>query len=395
MTTENLLRLRPQEDRRLRAGHLWVFNNEVNVAVTPIKGMHPGSMVRIEDCRSGFLGWGYVNPASLICARLLSRSRTQPDAEWILGRLKEALSLRERLYPTSHYRLIFGEGDGLPGLVVDRYGDQLVAQVSTAGMEQLWPVVMQCLQDLLSPKGIFLRNDTSSRELEGLDQYVKEAAGSVPEFGEVLEGDCRFKVPLKDGQKTGYFFDQRKNRDGMLKYVKGARVLDVFSYLGAWGVRAAKAGAASVTCIDSSARVGEWITENAKLNGVDIEVRIQDAFEAMSELDQSGERFDVVLLDPPAFIKKRKDLKTGLAAYEKINQQAVRLLSPGGILVSSSCSFHLSQEDLRKAIVKALRRTDQRGQLLEVGGQGPDHPVHPAIPETAYLKSFVCRILPR
>ncbi|MDH3401526.1 MAG: RlmI/RlmK family 23S rRNA methyltransferase, partial [Chromatiales bacterium] len=232
MTTENLLRLRPQEDRRLRAGHVWVFNNEVNVAVTPIKGMQPGSMVRIEDCRSGFLGWGYVNPASLICARVLSRSKTPPDADWIRARLEEALELRERLYPTPHYRLVFGEADSLPGLVVDRYGDQLVAQVTTAGMEVLWPMVMEALQDLLSPKGILLRNDTSSRELEGLEQYVKVAAGEVPEFGEALEGECRFKVPLKDGQKTGYFYDQSKNRDSFLKYVKGASVLDVFSYLG-------------------------------------------------------------------------------------------------------------------------------------------------------------------
>jgi 23S rRNA (cytosine1962-C5)-methyltransferase len=395
MTTENLLRLRPQEDRRVRAGHLWVFNNEVNVAVTPIKGLQPGSMVRIEDCRSGFLGWGYVNPASLICARVLSRSRAQPDAEWVRGRLREALALRERLYPTPHYRLIFGEGDGLPGLVVDRYGDLLVAQVTTAGMEVMWPMVMQCLVDLLSPRGILLRNDTSSRELEGLDQYVRVAFGEVPEFGEVLEGDCRFRVPLKDGQKTGYFYDQRKNRDAVLKYVRGARVLDVFSYLGAWGVRAARAGAASVTCVDSSARAGDWIAENARINGVDIQVRIQDAFEALSSLEQSGELFDVVLLDPPAFIKKRKDQKTGMAAYEKINQQGLRLLAPGGILVSSSCSFHLAQEDLRKIVVKCLRRTDQRGQLLETGGQGPDHPLHPAIPETAYLKSLVCRVLPR
>jgi 23S rRNA (cytosine1962-C5)-methyltransferase len=395
MTTENLLRLRPQEDRRLRAGHLWVFNNEVNVAVTPIKGFKPGTMVRIEDCRSGFLGWGYVNPASLICARVLSRSKTQPDADWVRGRLQEALSLRERIYPTPHYRLVFGEGDGLPGLVVDRYADQLVAQVTTAGMELMWPMVMQCLQELLSPKGILLRNDTSSRELEGLDQYVKVAAGTVPEFGEVVEGECRFQVPLKDGQKTGYFYDQRKNRDGVLKYVKGSRVLDVFSYLGAWGVRAAKAGAASVTCVDSSARAGEWTAENARLNGVDIQVRTQDAFEALSALDQAGERYDVVLLDPPAFIKKRKDLKVGTTAYEKINQAGLRLLSPGGILATSSCSFHLAQEDLRKIVVKCLRRTDQRGQILEIGGQGPDHPVHPAIPETAYLKSMVCRVLPR
>ncbi len=395
MTTENLLRLRPQEDRRLRAGHVWVFNNEVNVAVTPIKGMQPGSMVRIEDCRSGFLGWGYVNPASLICARVLSRSKTPPDADWIRARLEEALELRERLYPTPHYRLVFGEADSLPGLVVDRYGDQLVAQVTTAGMEALWPMVMEALQDLLSPKGILLRNDTSSRELEGLEQYVKVAAGDVPEFGEALEGECRFKVPLKDGQKTGYFYDQSKNRDSFLKYVKGARVLDVFSYLGAWGVRAAKAGAASVTCVDSSARAGDWIRDNVALNGVECEVLVKDAFDALRDLEKAGERFDVVVLDPPAFIKKRKDQKAGTTAYERINQMGLKLLKPGGILVSCSCSFHLSQDDLRKAVVKSLRRTDQRGQLLEVGGQGPDHPVHPAIPETAYLKSLVLRVLPR
>lgn len=395
MTTENLLRLRPQEDRRLRAGHVWVFNNEVNVAVTPIKGLQPGSMVRIEDCRSGFLGWGYVNPASLICARLLSRSKAMPDAQWIRARLQEALELRERLYPTPHYRLVFGEADSLPGLVVDRYGDQLVAQVTTAGMEALWPMVMEALQDLLSPAGILLRNDTSSRELEGLEQYVKVAAGDVPEFGEVLEGECRFKVPLTDGQKTGYFYDQRNNRDSFLKYVKGARVLDVFSYLGAWGVRAAKAGADSVTCVDSSARAGDWIRENAALNGVDVEVLVKDAFDAMRDLEKAGELFDVVVLDPPAFIKKRKDQKAGMAAYERINQMGLKLLRPGGILVSCSCSFHLSQDDLRKTVVKSLRRTDQRGQLLEVGGQGPDHPVHPAIPETAYLKSLVLRVLPR
>ncbi len=395
MTTENLLRLRPQEDRRLRAGHVWVFNNEVNVAVTPIKGMQPGSMVRIEDCRSGFLGWGYVNPASLICARVLSRSKTPPDADWIRARLEEALELRERLYPTPHYRLVFGEADSLPGLVVDRFGDQLVAQVTTAGMEALWPMVMEALQDLLSPKGILLRNDTSSRELEGLEQYVKVAVGDVPEFGEALEGECRFKVPLKEGQKTGYFYDQSKNRDSFLKYVKGARVLDVFSYLGAWGVRAAKAGAASVTCVDSSARAGEWIRDNAALNGVECEVLVKDAFDALRDLEKAGERFDVVVLDPPAFIKKRKDQKAGTTAYERINQMGLKLLKPGGILVSCSCSFHLSQDDLRKAVVKSLRRTDQRGQLLEVGGQGPDHPVHPAIPETAYLKSLVLRVLPR
>lgn len=395
MSSDNRLRLRKQEERRVRAGHLWVFNNEVDVAATPIKGLEPGGLVQLEDHRGGFLGWAYANPASLICARILTRDKTRPDAQWLRQRLEEALALREKLYPTPHYRLVFGEADGLPGLVVDRYGDQLVAQVTTAGMEKLWPMVCENLQELLSPAGILLRNDTGSRELEGLDCSVSVAFGEVPEFGEAVEGDCTFRVPLREGQKTGYFYDQRPNRDSFLKYVGGARVLDVFSYLGAWGVRAARAGASQVTCVDASGRAGQWLEGNAAANGVDCEMRVQDAFEALKELEKEGRRFDVVVLDPPAFIKRRKDHKAGLAAYERINQAGLRLLAPGGILVTCSCSHHLSAEDLRKVLVRSLKQAGVRGQLLESGGQGPDHPVHPAIPETAYLKSLVCRVLPR
>jgi 23S rRNA (cytosine1962-C5)-methyltransferase len=210
---------------------------------------------------------------------------------------------------------------------------------------------------------------------------------------ETIEGGCRFRVPLSEGQKTGWFFDQRENRNSFIKYVSGARVLDVFSYLGAWGVRAAVAGAREVVCVDASAQALEWLQDNASINQVQCQVRAQDAFEALREMDKAGERFDVVVLDPPAFIKRRKDHKAGLAAYERINQLGLRLLQPGGILVSCSCSFHLTAEELRHCLVRALRRAGCQGQLLESGGQGPDHPLHPAIAETAYLKSYVCRVV--
>lgn len=387
------LRLKRHEDRRLRTGHLWVFNNEIDVAATPLKGLEPGELVRLEDHRGEFLAHGYANPASLICVRVLNRDPSQlPDEHLLRGRLRQALEHRQRLYPTDHYRLVFGEGDYLPGLVIDRYGKQLVAQVGTAGMERLWPQVQSALEDLLEPSGILLRNDSASRELEGLAREVRVAAGSVDGLAEILEGGCRFHVPLREGQKTGWFFDQRENRNSFLKYVGGARVLDVFSYVGAWGVRAAAAGAREVLCVDASAQALEYLQENARANAVQCQVLIQDAFEALRDLDKAGERFDVVVLDPPAFIKRRKDHKAGQAAYERINQLGLRLIQSGGILVTCSCSFHLSAEELRHCLVRALRRTGRDGQLLESGGQGPDHPVHPAIGETAYLKSLVCRI---
>jgi len=387
------LRLKRHEDRRLRTGHLWVFNNEIDVQATPIKGLEPGEMVLLEDHRGEFLAHAYANPASLICARVLNRDAGRPpDQAFFQQRLAQALALRERLYPGPHYRLVHGEGDYLPGLVVDRYGDQLVAQLGTAGMQRLWPQLQGALEELLAPAGILLRNDSPARELEGLASEVSVACGQVPEFLELEEGGCRFRVPAREGQKTGWFYDQRENRDQFLRYVPGGRVLDVFSYLGAWGVRAAAGGAAEVLCVDASDQALAWLGDNARLNGVHCETRGQDAFEALRELQREGQRFDVVVLDPPAFIKRRKDHKAGLAAYERINQLGLKLLQPGGILVTCSCSFHLSADELRQALVRALKRAGLSGQILGSGGQGPDHPVHPAIAETAYLKALVCRV---
>lgn len=386
------LRLLRGEDRRLNAGHLWVFSNEVDTQATPLTAFAPGDFVQVVSDRSRFLGHAYVNPRSLICARIVSRDPQHPiGRSLIVHRVQVAMSLRRRLYEQPYYRLIYGESDGLPGLVVDRYGDVLVAQVGTAGMERLKPVIAAALHKVVHPEGLLWRNDSRARELEGLPAYVEIEAGTVPDTIEIIENGLRFAVPLAQGQKTGWFFDQALNRSAFLKYVSGARVLDVFSYLGAWAIAAARHGAADVTCVESSPQALAWLQHNAALNEVKLEARKGDAFEVLEALHAERQRFDVVVLDPPAFIKRRKDVPKGQAAYRRLNQLGLQLLERDGVLVSCSCSYHLTGEDLLAAIQKAGRHAGRLVQVLESGGQAPDHPVHPAIPETRYLKAFFCR----
>lgn len=390
------LRLKKNEDRRLRAGHLWVFSNEVDTVRTPLAGFEPGEPVEIQDSRGAPLGSGYVNPHSLIAARLVSRRRGRAvTGELLQERLSAALALRQRLYGSEpFYRLGFGESDGLPGLVVDRFGEVLVAQITTAGMERVRGEVIDALARLVPGAGILLRNDTGSRALEGLPSYVEVAQGEVPDRVEIRENGVRFDVALGAGQKTGWFYDHRENRGRLRRYVAGARVLDVFSYVGGWGVQAAVAGAERVVCVDSSAAALESMRRSAGLNGVEgrMEGLRGDAFEVLAELRERGERFDVVVLDPPAFIKRRKDARQGEQAYQRVNRLAMELLVDQGILVSASCSHHLPREALQGVMLRASRELRRELQILEEGGQAPDHPVHPAIPETSYLKAFVGRV---
>ena len=388
------LRLRKNEDRRLRAGHLWVFSNEVDVRITPLTAFEPGDAVEVQDARGAPLGVGYVNPRSLIAARLVSRDReARVDAAFLRRRLGRALALRETIFDRPFYRLAFGESDGLPGLVVDRFGEVLVAQITTAGMERVKEEVVDALRDLLSPAGILLRNDSSGRALEGLESYVETAHGAVPDVVALEENGVRFEAPMA-GQKTGWFYDHRMNRARMSSYVRGRRVLDVFSYVGGWGVQAAAAGASSVVCVDASAPALEQAKRNAELNGASdrVETRRGDAFDVLRALAADGEKFDVVVLDPPAFIKLKKDHKAGEEAYQRVNALAMDVLKQDGVLVSASCSYHLPAESLQDAMLRAARRQGRSLQILEQGHQGPDHPVHPAIPETAYLKAFVGRV---
>lgn len=391
------LRLNKHEDRRLRAGHVWVFSNEIDTRLTPLTQFEPGEPVLIEDANGHALGTGYVNPATLICARLVSRDPHYVlDRSLITHRLNIALSLRERLFDTPYYRLAFGDSDALPGLVVDRYGDIVVVQITTAGMERVKAEIVAALEKVIKPRVVILRNDTSVRALEGLPSYVETAHGEAPDTVVVAEHGARFEVPLISGQKTGWFYDQRLNRGRMRQYVKGARVLDVFSYVGAFGIQAAAAGAAQVLCVDSSPAAVEAIRRNAVLNEVAerVSAEREDAFELLRRLRAARERFDVVIVDPPAFIKRKKDVKEGTAAYQRLNQAAMQVLAKDGLLVSCSCSYHMHRDSLRELLLKSSRHIDRFLQLIEEGHQAPDHPVHPAIPETAYLKSFFARLLP-
>ncbi len=386
------LRLKRNEDRRLHAGHLWVFSNEVDTTQTPLVKFKAGELVRVLAHNDRALGLAYVNPQSLISARLLETWKP-PDVAWFAARIRLALELRERLYAEPYYRVVYGEADGLPGLVIDRYGSQCVVQIGTAGMELLKAHIQEAVLQVLKCETLLFKNDGAARELEGLTAYVETVTGKPDELGLVIEGGLRFRVPLAEGQKTGWFFDQAANRRALTKYVrKGARVLDVFSYVGAWGARAARDGAAQVLCVDSSAAALDLAAKNAELNSLKIDTRKGDAFDVLEALAKERAQFDVVILDPPAFAKRKKDLPKALAAYKRLNQLAMALLAGDGILVSCSCSYHVSADEFQDAISKAARGADKHLQLLETGGQAPDHPVHPAIPETRYLKAYFCRV---
>src|ERR1022692_3780401 len=386
------LRLKRNEDRRLQAGHLWVFSNEVDTGQTPLTKFDAGALVRVLAHNDRALGLAYVNPQSLICARLLDSWRL-PDVPWFVARLRSALALRERLYAAPYYRLVYGESDGLPGLVIDRFGDACVAQIGTAGMERLKPQIGEALKQVLGLRALLYKNDSAAREMEGLPSTIEQAIGETANVATVVEDGLRFEAPLLEGQKTGWFFDQAANRRALTKYLRpGARVLDVFSYVGAWGVRAAAGGASDVLCIDSSASALELAQRNGQANALKIRTRKADAFDALEELERQGARFDVVIVDPPAFAKRKKDLPKAQGAYKRLNQLALQVLAPDGILVSCSCSYHFSAEELRDAIAKAARGAAKHVQLVEMGGQAPDHPVHPAIPETRYLKAYFCRV---
>jgi len=316
-----------------------------------------------------------------------------PDADWLTTRIRAALALRERLYSKPYYRLVYGESDGLPGLVVDRYGSACVVQIGTAGMEKLKHEIRQALEEVLHCEALLFKNDSAAREMEGLPSYVETATGSFEELAKVLEDGLEFRAPLALGQKTGWFFDQAANRRALPKYVRrGARVLDVFSYVGAWGVRAAHSGAREVLCVDSSAAALELAVSNAERNKAKVVAVRGDAFDVLEDMGKNGARFDVLVIDPPAFAKRKKDLPKALAAYKRLNQLAMQVIADDGILVSCSCSHHVSPAELQDAIAKAARASDKHLQILEMGGQSPDHPVHPAIPETRYLKAYFCRV---
>lgn len=387
------LTLKPREERRILGGHPWIFSNEIDTKATPLKSFDKGECVNVKNSQGRTLGSAYVNPNTLLCGRLYSRIENQPlDQSFIKEKIMQALALRERFYQTPYYRLFFGDGDFLSGLIIDRFGEYFILQFTTAGIDRIKDLIIEVLIELFQPCGILLRHDIAYRELEGLPLAVTTAYGTIPEEVEILENNIPFIVPLLKGQKTGWFYDQRNTRAKLAKYVKGMRVLDMFSYLGSFAIHAGMYGAESITAVDSSGFACDYIAKNAARNQLQDKTTIieDDAFEALKSL-QNLKQFDVVLVDPPAFIKRHKDFQQGFRAYQRINQFALDCLKPGGILMSSSCSMHLKDEDLKKALNAAACSAKAQLQIIDYGREAEDHPEHPAIPETHYLKTFVCR----
>jgi len=391
-----VLKLKKNEDRRLRAGHLWIFSNEVDIHATPLKSFTPGQCALITNHVGNPIGLAYVNPASLICARIFSHNIKQLfDEAFFKRRLEQALYLRSRLFSQPYYRLVYGESDFLPGLVIDRFGDTVVLQISTAGMDQKLAEILDAVNTVVNPVHIILNNKTSARKMEGLDTYIETVKGPPLETLRIVENNVNFEVSALNGQKTGWFYDHRLNRSRMQQYVNGVDVLDVFSYTGGWGIQAATAGATSVQCVESSSQACEQLQQNAALNGVQDRVSVinGDAFDTLAQLREANSHYGVIIIDPPAFIKRKKDFEQGIIAYQRINKAAMRLLTENGILVSASCSYHLSREQHLKVLRTAAKQVNKDIQVIEQGCAGPDHPIHPAIPETNYISAYTARLL--
>lgn len=371
--------------KRIAAGHPWVFSNEVR---EDLKDLEPGGTVEIADPRGDILGYGFANPHSLITARILSRSTATFDTGFFAERFETAAAYRARFRPgCSSYRLCFGESDGLPGLVVDRYDDVYVVQSHAAGIDALLDSVVAALVQTFEPRGVLLKLDVSARTLEGLSNRIDVAYGEVPEALDVEIEGSRFRLDLRHGQKTGFFHDHAANRSRLAEWCAGASVLDLFSYVGAWSLAAARGGAKEVTGIDSSADAVRWATANAELSGVSDRVCFEqaDAFERLAQFQDDGAAFDIVILDPPAFVKSKKKLRDGLRGYRDINRRGLALVRPGGILATSSCSRHVSRDAFVGALRDAAADAGRSIRIIEMGRQGADHPIHPHLPNTEYL----------
>ncbi len=386
-----LLRLRPREGRRARAGAPWVYSNEVALDVVA-KALAPGSLIRLEGDDGKDFGVGYFNPKSLIAVRLFEcPGDTRIDEAFLKSRLARALALRLALYGKPYYRLVNSEGDGLPGLTIDRFDETCVVQITTAGMENLLEPLLAALKSLLSPTTIVLRADAGMRALEGLETYVRAETGDIPNHMTVEENGARFFVDLAGGQKTGWYFDQRDNRAFLAPLAKGKSMLDAYCYSGGFGVLAARAGASEVAGIDSSSAALALAQDAAAANGVEQRCRFikADVFEELERLAARDERFDIVAADPPPFVRSRKDLETGAKAYRKLARLAASVTAPNGILFLASCSHNIPLERFTGECAIGIQRSGRRATIIRQAGAGPDHPTHPYLAESAYLKALV------
>jgi len=389
--TRPIIMLQPGRHRRAEAGHPWVYSNEVQMDAAA-KALPPGSLVTLRSAGGDPLGVASFNPHTLVSARLFDRdAKRRIDHEFFIERLERALSLRRRLYAEPYYRLVHAEADGVPGLVADRFGEALVLQLNTAGMARLDSELIAACEAALAPAIILLRNDSPARALEGLESEVRLAKGELAGPIELIENGARFLADAREGQKTGWFFDQRDNRRFVAALAAGARVLDLYCYTGGFAVAAARAGADAVLGLDRSEPALALAAASADLNGVGDHCRFQraDAFGELARLSGEGARFDLVIADPPAFVKSKKDLGPGLRGYRKLARLAASLVAPGGVLFLASCSHNVEPPDFAEAVRRGLEDAGRTGRILRSAGAAADHPVHPWLPESAYLKAEV------
>jgi len=376
--------LKKNEDRRIKQGHIWVYSNEVDTKRSPLAAYSPGENVQVRRTDGQILGSGTINGHSLIAIRLHAFRPDLRLEEVLEARLEQALALRSSFFADPYYRLVNAEGDGLPGLIIDRYADLAVVQLNAAGVDSLKTQIISWI-GAHGMKNIYVRNQSAAREREGLLAYAEEH-GSVGETGVVQENGCRYYFSIKSGQKTGWFYDQRRNRARALELLRGGDVLDLFSYVGGFGLLLASR--AAVTCVDSSAGA----LENARRSAVEQNLKLNAVVADVSEyLSAEGPAFDSIILDPPALIKRKKDFAAGYRKYVALNAQALKRLRSGGFFYSASCSSYLTGLDLRQVLLEAAQRSACQLQILEATGAGEDHPTHPALAETVYLKGFFCR----
>lgn len=386
------LRLKKGCDEAVRKGAPWIYASDI-IDSSQLLSVPAGSLVAIENHKGQPLGTGYYNPRSQIACRVLTTARETIDAVFFKTRFAKALVQRQ-LIGVPYYRLVHSEGDYLPGLLVDRFGGILVIQVGTAGMEFLTPLWLPTLEELIAPDTIILRNDSAARRLEGLSEEISIIKGTVPDRVEVQENGCIYYADLMHGQKTGWFYDQRDNRAMIASLAAGKTVADIYSHSGGFGVLAAKRGAKSVVMADSSKLALDLAGKASVRNGVDaVCSTVQgDAFELMQQWSQAQKTFDIVLADPPAFVKTRRDIAAGLKGYEKIARLAAPLVAPGGLLFVASCSHYAGRSAFNKAVLDGAAKSSRIAEILKQTGAGSDHPRHRLLPQSEYLKGLLLKL---
>ncbi len=386
--------LQAQRHKRVLNGHPWVYSNEI-VMDSAAKEMEPGAIVAFRAHDKRILGIGSFNPHSLIAGRIFTRQVGETiGADWLRARLQDALALREKLIPEPCYRLVHAEADGMPGLIIDRFGPHLSVQLNTAGMQKLWPELQVALVDVLRPSTIILRNDSSSRTLEGLERNVEAALGKLNAPIEVRENGLTYFADLSGGQKTGWYFDQRDNHALVARHAAGATVLDLYTHAGGFGLLAAQAGAESVIGVDSSEPALDLARQAATQNKLAAKCQWHRAevFEDLERRINAKEKFGMVIADPPAFVKSRKDASSGARGYRKLARLAAGVTAPQGMLFIASCSYNMDLNQFIQQVAGGLHEAHRSGRILYTVFAAPDHPVHPHLPESAYLKGVFLQL---